>query len=266
MIGVFDSGLGGLTVVRALRRVLPESDVLYLGDSCHAPYGSRSEEEIQALSLGQARWLVAKGATALVVACNTATAAAVPLLRAHFPDLPVVGMEPAVKPAAAATRTRKVGVLATVGTLQSARFAALLERYGGGIHFLTYACPGWVEAVEAGALETPATRALVARTVLPLVAAGADTLVLGCTHFPALKPLIAELAGREVTLIDTGEAVARRVASLVPKQTGTSQLTLYTTGDTGRFGSGAAAILGGDTPPVGALYWSHGELIEHAKS
>lgn len=272
-IGVFDSGLGGLTVVAALQALLLDVRVVYLGDSLHAPYGARSAEEITALSVGQTRFLVEHfGCKVVVVACNTATAAAVPTLRAAFPEVHIVGMEPAVKPAAAATKTRKVGVLATVGTLQSARFAALLERYGGGAHFLTYSCPGWVEAVEAGALDTPETKALVARYVEPLIGAGVDTLVLGCTHFPALKPLIARVAGPKVTLIDTGAAVARHVSTLLPlpslARAGASSKgdLLFTTGEPQRFARGAAAILGRDMGEIGALYWSHGELFEYAKS
>ena len=264
-LGVFDSGLGGLTVVRALETYLPHERIITLGDSVNAPYGARTEEEIIALSLAQTRFLVETfGCRAIVIACNTATAAAAAVLRVRYPELPIIGMEPAVKPAAAATKTRKVGVLATVGTLQSARFAALLERYGGGVHFLTYSCPGWVEAVEAGQLDTPKTRALVARYVTPLVEVGVDTLVLGCTHFPALKPLIAQVAGSSVTLIDTGDAVARRVASLFPPSQGEGTVELFTTGEPERFARGASAILGRDIPRVGALYWRHGELIEYA--
>lgn len=266
MIGVFDSGLGGLTVVRELQERLPAATVLYVGDSLHAPYGPRTVVEIQAFSLGLTRWLQGRGCTVVVVACNTATAVAVPLLRKTFPELPIVGMEPAIKPAAACTKTRRVGVLATEGTLQSARFADLRARYGGGVHFYTVACPGWVEVVEAGELATPETRTLVARYLQPLLDKGVDTVVLGCTHFPVLRPLIAELAGPEITLLDTGEAVARRVASLVDEPVGDARLLLYTTGDTRRFATGAATILAGDIPPVGALYWSHGELIEYAKS
>lgn len=257
-IGIFDSGVGGLSVTREVRALLPKTTLFYLGDSIHAPYGSRSEAEIQQLSLGMARFLLARGCTLLVVACNTATAAAVQLLRETFPAVPIVGMEPAVKPAAAATKSGVVGVLATVGTLKSARLAALLERHRGEVRFLTRACPGWVEAVEAGELDTP----LIAEHVSPLLEAGADTLVLGCTHFPALRPAIQAFVGPNVRLIDTGEAVARRVASLVsPGVNNGGDITLLTTGEPEKFAVATRAILGLDkAPEISRLVWRESEL------
>lgn len=259
-LGVFDSGLGGLTVVREIQALLPTLAITYLGDSCHAPYGSRSEDEIRQLSLAQAEFLLAQGCTALVIACNTATAAAAATLRTQLPSTPIIGMEPAVKPAAAATKTGIVGVLATVGTLQSARFAALLDRFAADITVLTRACPGWVEAVEAGALETPETLALLRRDVEPLLAAGADTLVLGCTHFPALREPLQRLVGPNVTLIDTGAAVARRVAELV-KPTQMPGIMLYTSGNPTVFSNSAQAILRTEQrPSVQSLLWKNGRL------
>lgn len=209
-IGVFDSGVGGLSVLAEIRKQLPHEDLLYIADSAHVPYGAKSAGEIRGRSLALARFLLGRRAKALVVACNTATAAAAGLLRETF-AAPVVAMEPAVKPAAAATRNGVVGVLATVGTLRSAQFAALLDRFGGGIEVVTQPCPGLPEQVEAGDLDTPRTRALVERYIAPLRARGADTIVLGCTHYPFLRPLIAELAGPDVALIDTGAAVARQL-------------------------------------------------------
>jgi glutamate racemase len=209
-IGVFDSGLGGLSVLREIRRELPDASLHYVADSAWVPYGSRGADVIQQRSMALARFLVEHGADVIVVACNTATAAAVPLLRQAL-ALPVVGMEPAVKPATVATRNGKVGVLATVGTLQSARFAALLDQFGSGIEVLTRACPGLVELVEAGQLDGPQVRTLVEQYTAPLLRAGADTLVLGCTHFVFLRRLIEEVAGPDVQVIDTGAAVARRV-------------------------------------------------------
>jgi len=272
-IGVFDSGLGGLSVVREMRRQLPGERIVYAGDSIHAPYGARGEDEIRRLSLGLAGFLVERvGCRGLVIACNTATAAAAETVRAAFPNVPVVGMEPAVKPAVAVTRTGVVGILATVGTLASARFAALLERYGGTVEFVTQPCPGLPEAVERGELDTPGTRALVGKYVAPLLARGADTLVLGCTHYPVLRPLIAEIAGPNVALIDTGEAVARRAASLFGFGTACENgeptaLTLYTTApDAAVFARGAQVILGCAAPPlVCRLVWKNGELIPHGE-
>lgn len=265
-IGVFDSGLGGLTVVRALRCRLPGESVVYVGDSVHAPYGARGDNEIRRLSLGMARFLTTHaGCRGLVIACNTATAVAAETVRAAFP-LPVIGMEPAIKPAVAVTKTGIIGILATVGTLSSARFAALLERVSenSAATFLTQPCPGLPEAVERGELETPQTRALVEKYVAPLLARGADTLVLGCTHYPVLRSLIACVAGPGVTLIDTGEAVARRAGQLfgtTARPGGDPTLTLYTTArDVAVFARGATTILGHSVPTVRRLFWSEGEL------
>ena len=189
--------------------------LLYVADSGNVPYGDKTPDYIRERSLTLTQFLVRHGAAAIVIACNTATAAAAAMLRQRF-DIPIIAMEPAVKPAVTATRSRVVGVLATVGTLESARFAALLEQYAGDVEIVTQACPGLVEQVEAGQLTSAATRELVARFVAPLLKRGADTIVLGCTHYPFLRPLIAELAGTRVHLIDTGEAVARQVVRKVP--------------------------------------------------
>lgn len=209
-IGVFDSGLGGISVLAEIRRRLPGEDLVYVADSAHVPYGGHSASFIVARSLELSGFLVDRGVKAIVVACNTATAAAVPALRARL-AIPIIGMEPAVKPAAAATRRGVVGVLATVGTLRSARFAALLERFGERIRVVTEPCPGLVERVERGALDDPTTRGLVRRHLTPLLAAGADVVILGCTHYPFLRPVIEDEAGPGVTVIDTGEAVARQL-------------------------------------------------------
>lgn len=209
-IGVFDSGVGGLSVLKHVREQLPRHRLLYVADSAHVPYGDKSPEYIRERSLALSRFLLEHAADAIVIACNTATAAAAALLRATL-AVPIVGMEPAVKPAVAATRSGVVGVLATVGTLESAKFAALLQQYAGDVEIVTQACPGLVEQVEAGELDSAATRALVARYVEPLLARGADTLVLGCTHYPFLSPAIRAAAGPSVTLIDTGAAVARQL-------------------------------------------------------
>jgi glutamate racemase len=209
-IGIFDSGVGGISVLRHIRVLLPAEDLLYCADSRYAPYGNKSPEAIRERALYLASFLIAQGAKALVVACNTATAAAIQTLRARY-SLPIIGMEPAVKPAVKATRSGVIGVLATSGTLKSAQFAALLENYGQEVQVVTEACHGLVEQIERGELETAATRALLQRYLAPLLEAGADTIVLGCTHYPFVRALIEELAGPQITLIDTGEAVARQV-------------------------------------------------------
>jgi glutamate racemase len=274
-IGVFDSGLGGLTVVREMIARMPGERFIYVGDSGHAPYGAHSEAEILAFSREISRFLLDNfHCRGLVIACNTATAAAADTLRRGL-TVPVVGMEPAVKPAASVTKTGKVGILATVGTLSSARFAALLTRFegDGSVEFLMQPCPGLPEAVEEGRTNTPDTRALVKKYVLPLRERGADTLVLGCTHYPVLRDLIAEVAGPTVTLIDTGAAVARRAAALFgTRDTDTSEanLTLFTTGDVRAFGQGACAILGEAAGavmnPPQKLHWKNGELTTNGTS
>ncbi len=210
-IGVFDSGVGGLSVLRQIRAHLPFEQLYYVADSGHAPYGPRPAHAIEARSLLIAQFLVQQGVKALVVACNTATAAAIQALRARY-SLPVVGIEPAVKPAVAATRSGVIGVLATHGTLKSPRFAGLVERFGAEARVVVQACPGLVEHVEAGDLTGTEVRQLLHSYVQPLLAAGADTLVLGCTHYPFLSALLLELTGPDVAVIEPGAAVARHLA------------------------------------------------------
>ena len=236
-IGVFDSGVGGISVLRELRALMPREDLFYVADSGHCPYGSKPEQYIRERSQRIAGWLLDQGAKCVVVACNTATAAAATALRATF-DAPIIAMEPAIKPAVSATRSGVVGVLATVGTARSERLTALIERFGRGVQILTQPCPGLVEQIEAGDLDGPVTRALLERYVAPLLGRGADTLVLGCTHYPFLRPLLADIVGSDVALIDTGAAVARRTlqvlgeCGLVPAG-GTGVERFWSSGDTG---------------------------------
>ncbi|MCL2658043.1 MAG: glutamate racemase [Betaproteobacteria bacterium] len=210
-IGVFDSGVGGLSVLREIRARLPAESLLYCADSGYAPYGERPIEEISARSLELGAFLLARNAKALVVACNTATAAGVKAMREAWPDLPVIGMEPAVKPATAATQSGTVGVLATVGTLASAKFAALLDSFGQDVRVVTQPGVGLVELVEHGELDTPTARDLLQVHLAPLLAAGADVIVLGCTHYVFLRPAIEAIVGPAVKVIDTGAAVARQL-------------------------------------------------------
>ncbi len=207
-IGVFDSGVGGLSVLRALRLALPGEDLLYAADSGHAPYGDRDAGFVTARALAMADFLQAAGAKAIVVACNTASVVAVAALRERF-DLPIVAMEPAIKPAARLTRSGVVGVLATAGTVASANVERLCREHAGGARVLLQACPGLVECVERGELGDASTHALLRRYVEPLLQAGADTLVLGCTHYAFLAPALRDIAGPGVQLVDAAEAVAR---------------------------------------------------------
>jgi glutamate racemase len=216
-IGVFDSGVGGLSVLRHIRALLPHEHLLYLADAGFAPYGDKPEQVVAERSLAIARFLVGRGAKALVVACNTATVAAIKLLRAHYPAMPIVGVEPGLKPAAAASRNGKVGVLATDGTLAGEKFLLLREQVGqaGAVEFLLQGCTGLADQVELGELDSAATIAMLERYIVPLLDQGADTLVLGCTHYPFVRQHIQAAMGPGVRLIDTAEAVARQASKLL---------------------------------------------------
>jgi glutamate racemase len=209
-IGVMDSGVGGISVLKHIHALLPHEDLRYFADSKYAPYGNKTPDEIKARCFEIADFLIAQDVKALVVACNTATAAAIDDMRAKY-TLPIIGMEPAVKPAAAATKNGVIGVLATVGTLKSAQFAALLETYGRNVEVATQACIGLVECIERGELNTETTRELLNKYLSPLLKEGADTIVLGCTHYPFVRPLIEEIVGPNVAIIDTGAAVAKQL-------------------------------------------------------
>ncbi|MGF2508421.1 glutamate racemase, partial [Ralstonia pseudosolanacearum] len=209
-VGVFDSGLGGLSVLRAIRAELPAESLLYLADSRHAPYGEKPPEFIAGRTLRVCEWLVGQGCKALVIACNTATAQAVHLLREQL-AVPVIGVEPGLKPAVATSRSRVVGVLATESTLRSDKFARLLGNVSGDCRVLCQPGYGLVPLIERGDTHSPAVLELLRAYLLPMLEAGADTLVLGCTHYPFLQDAIREIAGDRLTLIDTGHAVARHL-------------------------------------------------------
>ena len=216
-IGVFDSGVGGLSILKEIRRELPNEDLLYVADSAHVPYGEKSVEYVEMRSTAITEFLVGSGAKAVVVACNTATAAAIHSLRSRF-SLPIIGIEPAVKPAAEATRSGVVGILATSGTLASDRFLNLRSRFDSQIEVLVQPCTGLVEQVERADLESDETRMLLERYLARLLDRGADVIVLGCTHYPFLAPLIREIAGPDVSLIDPSAAVAREVRRRLEKE------------------------------------------------
>ncbi|MFA7399036.1 MAG: glutamate racemase [Sideroxydans sp.] len=254
-IGVFDSGVGGLSVLHHIRQILPNERLIYVADSAHVPYGDKSPAYIEARSLALTRYLLSQGADAIVIACNTATAAAAHTLRVKFNKVPIIGMEPAVKPAVAATKSGVVGVLATVGTLESARFAALLEKYAGHVKIVTQGCPGLVEQVERGHLTEADTRKLVERYTEPLLAQSADTIILGCTHYAFLAPLILDVVGADITLVDTGEAVARQVQrriqiELPHRSSDAAGVEFFTSGDAEQ-ASRIMSVLWGET--VGAI-------------
>lgn len=217
-IGIYDSGLGGLTVWREVRRALPGESLAYLGDGANCPYGSRPREEVQALADAAVARLVELDCKMVVVACNTATAAAIGFLREKYAGMPNVGMEPAVKPACLATRSGVVGVLATERSLDGELFRRTAARYGDGVDLVTAPGRGFVELVENDLEATPEAEATVRAAVAEMLEHGADQIVLGCTHYPFLLPVLERVvAGRGVTVVDPSPAVARRVVQLLDR-------------------------------------------------
>ena len=239
-IGAFDSGLGGLSIIAEIRRLLPAEDIVYYADNGYCPYGGRSDEWLRERSLYLAQFLIERGAKVIVVACNTASAAGLEHLRATF-SVPVVGLVPAVKPAVAATRTRTVGVLATKGTNRGRLLSDVIERFAtpANVKVVVAAPSGLVEAVEAGKLDTPETAEAVRKAIEPMLEQGVDALVLGCTHYPFLKPLLREIAGEGVCLLDSGDGVARQTKRvlearhLLRRDPHDGVLRVYTSGELG---------------------------------
>lgn len=217
-IGVYDSGFGGLSVWRELRRMLPSESLVYLGDGKNCPYGGRRREDIERFAFAAVERLVAEGVKMVVVGCNTATTAAVGALREHWSDMPIVGLEPAVKPACLTSRTRRIAVLATKHSLASDMFLATAMRYAEGVDVVKVVGEGFVELVEEDREESDEAMAAVRHVIEPLMDSGIDKIVLGCTHYPFLKPHIREVIGdRDIEIIDSGEAVARRVKWLLER-------------------------------------------------
>lgn len=236
-IGIFDSGVGGISVLRAIREQMPEEWIIYFGDQGHVPYGSRSMEQIQSFSEAITHFLLEHGAKIIVVACNTASAAALKYLRAKFPDVQFVGMEPAVKPAAEWTQTGKVGVLATPATFQGALYASVVERFANGVELFQDTCPGLVQQIEGGKLSGAETRRILEDALRPMLKKNIDTVVLGCTHYPFVIPLIQQIAGESVRVIDPAPAVAKQTGRLLDgmemrnRSESKGKVGFYTSGD-----------------------------------
>lgn len=214
-IGIFDSGVGGLSVLRAIRARMPEESVIYFGDQGHIPYGPRPMEQIRDFSEAITNFLLVQGAKIIVVACNTASAAALKYLREEYPDVPFVGMEPAVKPAAEQTHTGRVGVLATPATFQGALYASVVERFANGVELYQDTCSGLVQEIEKGNLSGKETRRILKDALQPMLKKNIDTVVLGCTHYPFVIPLIEQIVGENVRVIDPAPSVAKQAGRVL---------------------------------------------------
>ena len=266
-IGIFDSGVGGLSVLRAIRRELPGEALLYLGDQAHVPYGSRPRDQIRAYAFAITEFLLAQGAKLIVVACNTASAVALHDLREAFPQVPFVGMEPAVKPAAETTHTGRVGVLATPTTFAGELYASVVERFAKDVQLFQSTCPGLVARIEAGDLNGPATRQILEAALRPMLAEGIDTVVMGCTHYPFVIPLIETITGPGVRTIDPAPAIARQTRRLLaardllnssPEK---GRLRFYTSGSLIPFSKRLPVLLGETGPASGVAWLDDAELM-----
>lgn len=266
-IGIFDSGVGGLSVLREVRAQLPGEALVYFADQGHVPYGPRSLDEVRAFSEEITRFLLQQGAELIVVACNTASAAALHSLREKFPGVSFVGMEPAVKPAAEQTRSGVVGVLATPATFQGALYASVVERFAQGVTVLQDTCPGLVGQIENGALETPETHAILEKALYPMLERGIDTVVLGCTHYPFVIPLIRRIVGEAVRVIDPAPAVARQVKRMLASTGGARlggesvPIRYYTSGAPASFNA-LLSVLGVESGPLRGVRWQAGHIQE----
>lgn len=260
-IGIFDSGVGGLSVLRAIHRQLPHESIIYLADQANVPYGSRSLEQVRQFSERITRFLLKQNAKIIVVACNTASAAALIYLRQVFPNVSFVGMEPAVKPAAESSQSGVVGVLATPATFQGALYASVIERFAQGVTVLQHTCPGLVTQIEAGHLDTEETRAILLDALQPMIAQGIDTIVLGCTHYPFVIPIIQEIVGPKVNVIDPAPAVARQVErvltsnNLLQENSQTGLVQYITTADP-QIMKALLPMLIGETADVACVSWN----------
>jgi glutamate racemase len=263
---VFDSGVGGLSVLAALRSQHPHEALIYLADQAHVPYGSRPLVQVRDLSESITRYLLERGAKLIVVACNTASAAALNHLRRVFSPTPFVGMEPAVKPAAEGTISGTVGVLATPATFQGELYNSLMERFAQDVTVLQHTCSGLVAQIERGALDTPQTRAILRKALEPMLEEGIDRVVMGCTHYPFVIPLIQEIVGPKVQVIDPAPAVARQVGRLLDAHglrspaAKPSEVTYLTTGDPAQLEALLPRLIG-ERAPVRGLKWRAGRLL-----
>lgn len=259
-IGVFDSGLGGVSILREIVRELPRERIFYFADNLHLPYGPRPLEEVRHFAIAIAGGMMRLPAKAVVVACNTASAAALKHLRAAYPDTPFVGMEPAVKPAAAESRTRKVGVLATQATFQGELFESVVARFAHDALVLRQPCPGLAEFIESHPFDHPALDAMLEKFIRPLLAQGIDALVLGCTHYALVKPAILKIVGDGVRVVDPSAAIARRLRSVLAAADllaadGEGELVFNVSGEPEAFSNAASLYLGREVRAEKRPFW-----------
>jgi len=261
-IGVLDSGVGGLSVLREIHRLLPDCPTLYFADQFHLPYGPRDPEQISAFVTAITRFLIERGAAVVVVACNAASAASLFDLRAQYPHIPIVGMEPAVKPAVEATRSGVIGVLTTQATAEGTLYRRVLARYASNVRVITQVAPELVRIVEENSQHAPGSRRIIRGYVQPLLDAGADQIALACTHFPFLWDAIQEIAGPDVHLIDPGPAIARQTARVWPAGVAPApgEHTYYTSGDAWKLRSMLNVLADVDAPVTPVRWLSDGEL------
>jgi len=265
-IGIFDSGVGGLSVLRAIRTQMSEESVIYFGDQGHIPYGPRPMMQIRDFSEAITQFLLEHDAKIIVVACNTASAAALKYLRETFPDVEFVGMEPAVKPAAEQTQTGKVGVLATPATFQGALYASVVERFASGVELFQNTCNGLVQQIEQGNLQGEESRRILNDALLPMLERNIDTVVLGCTHYPFVIPVIQQIVGANVRVIDPAPSVAKQIQRVLEakgiknESDARGDVTFYTSGDIGELTSLLPLLLG-ELGEVKRAVWSDDKIV-----
>lgn len=265
-VGVFDSGIGGVSVLTAIRAELPAVDLIYAGDNFHLPYGEKTMEEILNFSRGVVEFLKSKGCSVIVIACNTASAAALKKLREEFPEIVFIGMEPAVKPAAEQTQTGVVGVMATTATFQGELFSSVVERFASGVKVIQQPCPGLVQQIEAGELDSPETMKMLRGWLEPMKVQNIDRIVLGCTHYPFVKSAIHSILGDGVTIIDPAPAIAKQVRRVLESRgqitdNGSGSLSWYTSGNAGQFAH-TLQQLTGMNQKIHQLTWNGNKLHE----
>lgn len=266
-VGIFDSGVGGLSVLQEVHQQYPLEDCIYIADQIHVPYGPRSREEVLGYSEGIVRYLLGKGAKLIIIACNTASAVALAELRKKYPDVPFVGMEPAVKPAAEGTSSGVVGVLATPATFQGDLYSSTVEKFARGVEILKDTCPGLVDQIEGGKIDDPITRNILEKALTPMLEKGVDEVVMGCTHYPFVIPVIREIVGENVRVIDPAPAVARQAGRLLETfdlksdRDREGEGHFLTTGDPGKMGKLIKELIKIQTE-VNKLVWDGGNLRE----